>query len=78
MLTVGDGGQTEGATGTVTTTPAPPQTPDAPTFADVTATSARVILPAIPQGATSLRLEQRTNDDYYNPTYATVADTLRG
>ncbi len=77
-LAVGEGGQTAGATATVTTTPAPPETPEAPTFSSITATSARVILPALPQGATTLRLEKRTNDDPYNPTYVTIAEALGG
>ncbi len=77
-VAVGPGGTTEGAANDIVTAPAPPQAPDSPSFSNITAHSASVTLPALPVGATSLRLEKRIGDDYYNPVYETVAANLPG
>ena len=49
-----------------------------PSFSNVTATTALAHLPALPGGTTSLRLEKRVGDDWYNPVYTTVAANLSG
>ncbi|HXI18573.1 MAG TPA: hypothetical protein VNM48_19585 [Chloroflexota bacterium] len=74
-LAVGSGGSTPGTEATVTLLPPAPMLPEAPQFADVTATSLKVVLPPLPPYAQSLTLQQKLASDPAS-SYVTLASGL--
>lgn len=74
-LAVGSGGATPGTEATVTLFPPAPLEPQVPQFADLTATSVKVLMPPLPPYAQSLTLQKKLASEPA-ASYATIASGL--